>query len=124
MLPNSLREALPGHDPKVRRHVLPEYQYPRAQHHHPQQMVTEVRSRRDVGRPIAGVDEADGDEEAGAKIGEHLPEKSSAHSHPSGMAVDDRRLNDSHLDAMIPETALIAYLTVGLWQLRYTTAQA
>ena len=76
VLVDRLRQALAGHDPEVRGHVLPEDQDQRAERDHPKQVVVEVRSGGDVGCPVAGVDEPDRHEKPRPQISDHLPDDS------------------------------------------------
>ena len=62
----------PRDDAQLGRHVLQEDQHERAERDDPQQLVAELRAAGDVGSPVAGVDEADGDHEARPEVAQQL----------------------------------------------------
>ena len=65
-------QGVAGDDAQLGREVLQEDEHERAERDDPQQRVAELRPAGDVGRPVAGVDEADGDDEPGAQVAEQL----------------------------------------------------
>ena len=69
-----LGEAESGGDPQVRGVVLEQDQHEGGEGDHPEQRVAVGRAGGDVGGPVAGIDEADGHEEAGADVFEDVPD--------------------------------------------------
>jgi hypothetical protein len=63
--------------------VLQEDQHEGGQRHHPEQAVAELRAAGDVGRPVARVDEADGDYETRPKVAQQLAREEVA-NRPAG----------------------------------------
>ena len=67
-----LGEAQAGDDPQMGGVVLDDDQDDRGEGHDPEQLVAELRAGGHVGDPVARVDKADRDEEAGADIAEEF----------------------------------------------------
>ena len=65
-------ERAAGDDAELRRQVLQEDQHQRAERDDPEQVVAELGAAGDVRRPVAGVDEADRDDEPRAQVAQQL----------------------------------------------------
>ncbi len=74
MLTRRLGQTLARDDAQVGGDMLPEHQGKRAQRDHPEQFVPVSRAGRDVGGPVPGVNEPDGDQEPRAQIADDLPD--------------------------------------------------
>ena len=72
MLARGLREAGSGDDAQVGGVVLQDDEHDGGEGDHPEQGVAKLRAGRHVGRPVARVYEADGDQQAGAYVPQDL----------------------------------------------------
>ena len=72
VLRGGFRQAQSRHDAQVRHVVLQDYQHDGRERHHPQQRVAELRPRRKIRRPVAGVDETYRHQQSRSDISEHV----------------------------------------------------
>ncbi len=66
------RQGPPRDDAQLGRQVLQEDEHERAERDDPEQVVAELGATGDVRRPVARIDETDGDDEAGSEVAQQL----------------------------------------------------
>ena len=78
MVATGLREIATGDDAELRREPLQQHRHEVGEQDDAEQRVPEPRSAGEIGRPVAGIHVADGDEISRSGEGEQLPKEVSA----------------------------------------------